>query len=462
MNVWSIIEAIDDPSGLIHPEKHQAFSQRTHPLAKHPAYPEHEEGGPNYEERLASEQWRKILQKANQYLGVPLTRQSLMVIHQRLLQAMAIINEAESGHREELESLAVELVFELPEFKSAQKAYQSGRLLIDAHLVDEIDTSGMATSEPLPEARTPAEEEWFKKMVQRRHFTNALIQGSAVSNDYLFEMAGPSLNRIHPRLKESYGILMVSTEIGYWMFPQDQIIAAARAKTHVGAVRVDFREIQEARRRPTVIAQALCFPVLIQEIIKGLTELASLPSLPKDAAERKEIIDQADLVDLEAWSMILGPKLWDSFIQAVDAENERELAMHLYGYIQRMDVDKFNVFMKEVLAKTPRGMQMLRDLAAKVKADLAAEDLNEASRIIQHVLENDEVDWKDIAGLPTESIRDALESLNSQYGRGSIVAVDYDSNRAVIKKQYGTEVAPFRVDGNTVFFRGHRVTVRSA
>lgn len=444
MNVWEIIEAIDDPSGLIHPEKRQAFATGQHPLGKHPAYPEHRpEPGQresNYEEILASRQWKKILEKAQKYLGVPLTKQALPTIQQKLLRAMGLIDEAESNSKEQLQALAIKTIFSLSEFKTARRAYETNRIGIDARLVDEIDTSGMATSDE-PEAqewldepknaedpraqRTPADKAWMDKMVQRRHFTNALIQGSAVSNDYLFELAGPELDRIHPGLRQAYGILMVSTELGYWMFPQSAVIQGAKAQTHVGAVQITTQPAEEmepealphpdddqeqgpAPQKPVVVAQGACFPVLMQEIIKGLTELASLPSLPRDPSERKEVISKADLTDLESWSMILGPKLWDSFIDAVDANNERELAMHLYSHIQRMDVDKFNSFMKEVLAKSPSGMQMLKDLAAKIRAEIGPEEFEnfeesmDAEDLIEKLIENeeDDVDWKEISNEP--------------------------------------------------------------
>ena len=396
MNVWEIIEAIDDPSGLIHPEKHQAFARQTHPLAKHPAYPTYQPGAgektTNYEEVLASRQWQKILQKANQYLGVPLNRRSVGLITKKLLSAMTLIDQVESQYKDELEALAIELIFELPEFKSARKAYEANRLKIDAQLVDEIDTAEMMTSdEPQAEAppeqqqRTPAEAQWLKKMVQRRHLTNAMIQGSAVSNDFLFELGGETLDRIHPGLRNAYGILMISTEIGYWMFPQEQVLAGIKAKTHVGSTKIDT-----TGGKPLIRAAGQCFPVLIQEIIKGLTEVASLSSLPRDPAEREEVIKQADLIDLESWSMILGPKLWDSFVEAVDAQDERELTMHLYRHIQTMDVDQFNAFMKEVLAKSPKGVQMLRDLASKIKAELAQgeQGMTEAQQIVEQMLED--------------------------------------------------------------------------
>ena len=396
MNVWEIIEAIDDPSGLIHPERHQAFARQSHPLAKHPAYPQQAPGQgreTNYEEILASRQWQKLLQKANQYLGIPLTKQALPLILKKTVEAMTIIDQAESQYKEELEALAVELIFELPEYRSAKKAYEADRLRIDAQLVNEIDTTGMMASESLREDRTPAEEEWMQKMVQRRHFTNAMIQGSAVSNNFLFELAGQTLDRIHPKLRQSYGILMISTEIGYWMFPQSKVMAGIKAKKNVGSVRVAYEALEEDQpptgKKPVVIARGMCFPVLIQEIIKGITELASLPSLPRDAGERQEVLNKTDLVDLESWSMMLGPKLWDSFIEAVDAGNERELTMHLYRHIQAMDVDKFNAFMKEILAKSPKGMQMLRNLAATIKTELAGQEgMNEAEKVVNALLDD--------------------------------------------------------------------------
>lgn len=422
MKAWEIIEAIDDPSGLVHPERHQSFASGEHPLGKNAAFPAHPAGGRavNYPEHLATGQWQKILQKANQYLGFPLTRQNMMRVQRELIAALGLIAEAEESHKEELEALALELVFELPEFRKAKAAYEEGRINIDAQLVDEaggaerggdIDMGGMKTTDdpeaqaPLRQERTPAEKEWIEKMIQRRHFTNAMIQGSAVTNNYAFEMGGRQLDAIQPGLRRAYGILMVSTEIGYWMMPQSAVIQGAQAQLAVGMAKVGFddadpvdkliddpgQEEQPQIRRPKVTARGAMFPVLIQEIIKGLTELASLPSLPRDPEERREVLDKTDLVDSESWAMMLGPKLWDQFIEVTDAVNERELATHLYNRIQHLDVDQFNSFMKEVLGKTPRGMQMLRQLAQRVKADMnqGEEGLGESVRkIVRSVIDD--------------------------------------------------------------------------
>jgi hypothetical protein len=405
MNARRLREAIDDPSGLIHPERTRAFATGSHPMGKNLAYPEHPPGGPtaNYPEEMASRQWKKLLDKAQKYLGFIPTQNSLREMQKATVQALGIIAEAEEEHKEELEALAVELVFELKEFSRTKAVYEKGLLKIDAELGGDISMEGTLTSDepeaqiPLHQERTPAEKEWIEKMIQRRHFTNAITHGGAISNNFLFELGGRQLDRIDPRLRKAYGTLMVATEIGYWMFPQSQIIQAARSQAQVGTTEVGYTnpddeevplEDPEAppRRVPTVKARGLMLPVLMHEIIKGLLELASLSSLPGDPEERREVRDKADLVDLESWQMILGPQIWDQLVAATDAINERDVAVHLYNAIQRMDVDKFNSFMKEILAKSPRGMQMLRELAARVKQELADDMGESVKQIVAAVL----------------------------------------------------------------------------
>lgn len=381
-----IVEAFEDPSGLVHPERRQAFASRQHPLGKNPAFPE--QG--NYEEQVASKRWQKLLRKAQQYYGVPLAKEALPVIQKKLLASLELMDGAEERYREELEALAIEIVFELPEFKVFRAPYERGEIELDAKLVkhEEIDLSGAATSAEIEQQEKPVrhaeDEEVLQRKIKRRHLTNAFIQGSAVSNNYAFEMGGAQLDRIHPDLRKAYGMLMTSTDIGYWMFPQSAVIQAAK-QLQVGSAQVK----QGEEGKPIVVARGIHFPVLIQELIKGLSELASMQGLPEDPEERKEVINQADLIDAEAWHMMLGPELWDSFMQAVDSENEREVAMHLYSHIQRMGDDEFNAFIKAILSGTPEGRYALRSMAIQVKKELRdSEELGESGRIVRSLLDD--------------------------------------------------------------------------
>ena len=434
MKAWQIIEALDDPSGLIHQEKHDAFRNGTHPLAKHPSYPAFQpaqgDSSASYDEMLANKQWKKLLEKGAKYFGKPLTKRDFPEMGRKLMQAIEVVEQAESEHKEELEALAIEIAFELPEFKGAKAAYEEGRLAIQANIVDEPDMTGTETTDsikskdlhqnqypehdqpemetPARPQRTPAEQDYLNKTIQRRHLTNAFAQGAAISNNYAFEMGGAALDRIHPGLRKAYGIVMVCSELPLWAFPNSAVQDSVDAKMQGGTVKIeraddegdeeletppDQEDEAPKQRAPVIKAQGKWLPVLIHEIIKGLVDITSRHSLPADPDELKEILGVTDLVDVEAWHMLVGPQIWDKFIAYVDAENGRELAMNLYRYLQSFDADKFHEFIREVYSETPRGKQMMRQALQKVKADMQAYDEGDndmeesAPSIIRHLID---------------------------------------------------------------------------
>lgn len=60
----------------------------------------------------------------------------------------------------------------------------------------------------------------------------------------------------------------------------------------------------------------------------------------------------------------------------------------------------------------------------------------------------------------------AIRRINSIYGRGDVVSIEalheasrprtVIGGRVNIKKQYGTEKPSFRIEGSTLYFRGHQ------
>jgi hypothetical protein len=93
---------------------------------------------------------------------------------------------------------------------------------------------------------------------------------------------------------------------------------------------VDFEE----GNVPVVRARGLIFPMLVQELAKGLLELVSYEGLPSDPKMAKEVIDKSDFVDQESWAMIMGRGLWTRFVNSLGGD-ETEITMHLYNRLVR-------------------------------------------------------------------------------------------------------------------------------
>ncbi|GEM_PF-7131894 len=104
---------------IVHPDKITSIS------AGHASFPK---GNPLFAERLAQHRLQKLIEKMEYYSGKPFVAQTAMydlMMGQSLLYSIA---EIEATHGEQLEALALEVVFELPEFSIFKIPYDAGEI----------------------------------------------------------------------------------------------------------------------------------------------------------------------------------------------------------------------------------------------------------------------------------------------------------------------------------------------
>lgn len=411
--VDTILEAIDTGEfpDWIHPEKHDRIGQRTHPLAHNPAFPDWTppEGSrsPHWDALLASEQYQATLRRLNDFLNrskpegqrQPLRRQDFPTVMQAMFGAVTQAVQMERPQANRLVKMAIDLIFEQPEFSKLREPYQNGEFKIDAKLGpgelanaalgpgvqeiggeggDEIEDiqGGEEGAEPEVEREAQAAQELgsLTPEIAKRKVINALIHGGAVSKNYAYQIVNTELDAINPSLTTLYGIAMAGSELGYFATPDSM---AAMAKDHPdlagGSSEVEFEEDNV----PVVKARGLIFPMLVQELAKGLLELVSYEGLPSDPDMAREVIDRADFVDEESWAMIMGRGLWTRFVAALGG-NEDEITMHLYNKIVQMPVDQFNQTMRTIQAGGDQASAVVKRLAQEVRMDMEAQDRAES------------------------------------------------------------------------------------
>jgi hypothetical protein len=69
-------------------------------------------------------------------------------------------------------------------------------------------------------------------------------------------------------------------------------------------------------------------------------------------------------------------------------------------------------------------------------------------------------DARKYGGSMKRELRDMLNHLNWNWGRGEIIAIDEQTQTVTRRMQYGEDKRKYRVDGNTVYFCGHKLTMR--
>jgi len=392
------------------------LTSRQNPLGSNPAFPE---GTPesNFEEIMASEQFKNSIEKIKSYAG----RKNVNVVDSRgVIQMsslaylqMALVKDMirkERAHSNQLEKLAIRLLkedFNIPgqlqsKVEDGRTIYYDGTLQYDVSLTLPVDLSGAQTEMEMQMRQEPEEVvENYEELdldVAKRRFLNAMMAGAAFKGQYMFHMAEDEINAIDSDLITDYGLLMAITEWTYFMMPPEMASQAASSGEQAGgSEKVDF-----TTDPPTLICRAKSFPLLCHEVVKAYVEYMSAWGLPQEGEENavakaKHILNKADWLEAENWDLMLGPGFWVRFLDAID-ENELDIKSELYKKIVQMPPQEFNIFMKEVLKKSPRGKQMMVDLANEIKEGINKEEYEAAMSSYREPNNgpDDDIDLKDI------------------------------------------------------------------
>ena len=135
----------------------------------------------------------------------------------------------------------------------------------------------------------------IKNEVHKRRMLNAIMQGMSNRFNHIYHMYRDDFNKMDRRLIDGYQKMMTSAELAYFMMDTSQ-------KKSGGFCSV---KVPKSETEPFVIdVEAMSFPLLVHELIKGTLEVISLQGLPENQEEVKYIFERADYYEAESWHML--------------------------------------------------------------------------------------------------------------------------------------------------------------
>lgn len=408
---------LGDTPDWIDPQKRRKIERGEHPYANNPAFPTEKParrpGAPfqahnrpdptrSYSELISSNVYPEIVRKVQQYTGQDPRRMHPQQLMLHMMHAMTHAVRAEAEHRDELAQAAVEIVLGLPEFRDAREAIEAGDLRIDAQLMDpqaiqrlmqqrirgaeqQVEIGHEEGAEDEPEAEQmqvePPEETEDERAelgldvpeirgeydaeAKKRRFINLMIQGAAINKNYAYHQIADRLRQIDPNILTNYGKLMSIAELMYWMMPEDMLNQAMGEGSGGGGM----EEIeQEEDGTYTIRARAMVFPVLIQEIVKGLYEFLSHNEDDPDDV-RKYAYSKGDTLAGEQWDIMKGPGVWRHLNHLVNEANGAELMGKVYRHLVTLSTEEFNRVMSEILRETATGRQYIQQLVNEIRTE---------------------------------------------------------------------------------------------
>lgn len=336
------------------------LDNQRHSLGKNTILPEID----NFDKNIVLKRFKDVCRNYKKAHGTSsINPQQLLVDSMKDLQECS---ELEKTHRSDLEKLAEAMIRD--EYDMDPDVVEINCELVDKVLLLGTKKNPLPVSEQL-DFMDLDEMKTAKSEINKRRFVNAMIQGAAKKSTYMFNMVDDELADIEPLLLNKYNKLMTAADYTYFLV--DQLSDGKSG----GIVKVQFPTPENPKA--VIYAQALCFPVLVHELVKGVMELIAAHGLPKDKKLGEFVVGQADYLDAESWDMRIGPALWEKFTEHIPSDDFK-LKHHIFYDLMALPTEMFEVKMKEILAGTERGKQIILDAIERYKKETADEDYSEA------------------------------------------------------------------------------------
>lgn len=319
-------------------------------LGEHPSFP------PDEEEKfivyLVQDTYDELCEKLNNV--------EYQDLKNKLGKLIVECRKIERNNKEALEQLCANVINEM--FQIPQDTID-----LDIKIVDKIDTS---SDRLLPEKTLDFSFEDIEDMnnltdeIYKRRMLNALVTGASIYYmNYIIKYVkeifdiDSELPSLYKKILECNNILIYNEK--------DTLMENDKA---LEGGKVDVM-ISSNDTLPIIKAEGVLFPILFEETVKGLLELAISHGLPKNKEKAKYVLSKSDFKLAEMWDMRLGLPLWKLIDKQMKEAGYDIFEVGLNFFLMKlseMDCKTFNKSLQEIFAKTKKGKEILSDISEEI------------------------------------------------------------------------------------------------
>ena len=289
---------------------------------------------------------KTLSKKSAESLEKMLKGKSFMQASQDAMRLLPEIMEIEAPYRDQLEQLAKEVMYSM--FPIVEKA----GIDIDAKLVTSPGEMKITKDQDEEEAEEEDLDAVAEKSgIDKRRIINAITQGASLRGTKAYYLFDEVIEALSPGLMQKYEQLVADS---YGIYDDDNAIAMMMAMlaqggaTQGGESEVDWNEEEDTM---TIKATALVFPILMQEIVKGLYEFVSLQGFTGDAEKNKAIVKTVDKVTSEPEDIRYGKFIYDSLNNMyIDSNIDNPVVRELFfAEVYKLDDSEFKIFIENAI-----------------------------------------------------------------------------------------------------------------
>lgn len=298
-----------------------------------------------YEKIFSPKTMAALKGKSGESLRQMIGNKSLMQTILRSREVLDKIIQAEDGYRNELETVAAQMVTD------AYPIIDYANIEIDAKIVGNENVN-IPTPPPEDDPGSPDfGEDDPEKLKAKRRIINGITQGASVRGAFSFMLFREYLDQINPELVEDYKEIL---KLVFGVYDDPNAIAmflsmlAQGQKMQGGESKMEYDENNE---QFVIKAKAICFPMLVHEIVKGLYEIVGTEGFGADKAKNQAIVGAVDKLEHEPEDLQYGKFIYDAISNLynqsdIDDPRVREL---FFTAVYKLPDSEFFPFIENVI-----------------------------------------------------------------------------------------------------------------
>ena len=339
----------------------KALTNNRTSLGEHPSFP------PEEEEKFVVNLLSNVFNELTDKIDI----EDYDTLKNKLSEILAQCKKIERSNIESLEELCGRIVndiFQIP----------MDTIRIEMNIVDKVDTSAERL---MPEKTSDDfsfddidDMNYLTDEIYKRRMLNALVMGAGM---YYMNFIGNYIKEIFEINSELPSLYKKIIDYNNILIYLEKDSFNNEKSTDGGKVDVT---ISSETEYPIIKAEGVLFPILLEETIRGILELAISHGLPKNLDKAKYVISKSDFKLAEMWDMRIGFALWKLIENECEncGVNLLEIGVNFFlMHIAQMDCDEFNTTLREIFARTKKGKAIISEIAEEISYNKDKDDFDD-------------------------------------------------------------------------------------
>jgi hypothetical protein len=353
----------------------------------------------NYEEFLASDEYQNALSKLSLYTGVDDvgtgTSNKYYDLSAKAFKIMQEIMTLEANKKDELEELAEKILREYFGFSKEDIVFD---LKLNRGYIKIDDEPGEIELQKREEEMVQEFKNLDEERIQRR-LQKAMTHGLSVDKHWIYENSKDELIKItgDDKIIEKYGFFTSVSLFGYWQMSETQM-GIDESKEQVNEQLAGGKSNYTTNENPPrVWAEAVVFPFLVHEGLKGVMSFLGNKRKPKHRPTYLEARRLEDTLKAETWDIRLGPAIWRKFYSKLplslrNEDDKRKFIFYLVSNVANLPSKEYIILYNEILSDSKDSKKLMAalyyDMTRLMSQDKVTESESQFKMLIKQISDN--------------------------------------------------------------------------